>query len=658
MDILLAHALAFLEMTFIFVGFCLLHSQRKSLGPAAFYMMLGLVFFLMQLVYAADLRVEGPDCLWFAWSYKLSSTVFFMPCLAALLLIYVTEGTLAIQRIIIGLLIFFGVFYYLEDLTRLQCVWQMYSLSPGLAPETLEFLLNRCKNGLLAALLAQTADLFLLPIVFTRLRNWSWHYLPAFFGTLMAAQLTDALVYALVESRAQSYWLMEFNNEFVVRSLAALWFSFLLMIYLYKIEHQRPQNEKKPLEIIFAFLGSYGRSLALEKNLLEWEGRYKQLVEHANALVALVDSSGRLMECNPATARMLKRREPRELSGLDFFALVQEEKECRAFFANAWEGKQLDQQLVVTMVATDKSKVNIALTVSPMEFRGLPVLVLFGRDITGEMHLAEERALLQEQLAHSQRLESLGKLAGGVAHDFNNYVHAILGHLDVINMIYAVDDPKIKQHLGKIETVAEQAARLTGQLLGFARKGKYQEVTLDLQKLLEKSVELFVLSTKRPIRLLQNYTRKDCLIRGDQLQLQQVILNLLINAKDAMPLEESFEPVIEITLGVASECPVKPKPVALPPEGFDPANFYFIMIRDNGLGMDRTTLHRIFEPFFTTKPVGQGTGMGLSMVYGTITHHHGTVQVLSRVGKGSTFLIYLPRVAVSPAEEVGTIAEA
>ncbi|WP_254872357.1 ATP-binding protein [Victivallis sp. Marseille-Q1083] len=637
--------LALLEMTFIFVGFCLLHSQRKVLGSAAFYMTFGLMFLMMQLVYAADLQVQGPNVLWFGLSFRLSSTVFFMPCLAALLLLYVTEGTLAIQRFIIGLLVLFGIFFYLGDLTRLQCAWQEFSISQGIAANTFEFLLERSRQGLLATLVAQIIDLFLLPIVYTRLRNSNRNLFCCLFGALMVAQLADSLVYMLLTFRTQPLWPVELNNTFVIRTVTAFWFGILLTVYIHKFEQGNENKEHNPLEIVFAFFGGYGRSKMLEKNLLEWEGRYKMVVENATEMVILIDNLGMIIECNPATAKMLKMKSPLDLANRDFFELMYDvdENMRRVMLNTPPTADGRGARYKVRMAGTQNLDLLIDLTISPINVHGVLMLIVFGRDITEETHLAEEREMLREQLAHSQRLESLGKLAGGVAHDFNNYVHAILGHIDVINMIYAVDNPKIKQHLDKIEMVAEQASRLTGQLLGFARKGKYQEAELELRQLLLKSVELFRLSCKRHMKLIEAYGDRECWICGDQLQLQQVIVNLLINARDAMRKEEGYLPVVEISLGEASQCPVKPHPMELPPEGFEPADFYYIMIRDNGRGMNRATMQRIFEPFFTTKPVGEGTGMGLAMVYGTINHHHGAMQVLSRVGKGTTFIIFLPK---------------
>ena len=155
-----------------------------------------------------------------------------------------------------------------------------------------------------------------------------------------------------------------------------------------------------------------------------------------------------------------------------------------------------------------------------MRIRGQLLLVLIGRDVTEESKLAEEKARLAEQLVHSQRIEALGMLAGGIAHDFNNYIHAILGHIDVINYLHQPDDPEVLNHLEKISTIAEQAGHLTSQLLGFARKGKYQVTDLDLRQLLENSLGLLGPRKQRDLSVSVDVPDDLKPVRADSLQLR------------------------------------------------------------------------------------------------------------------------------------------
>jgi signal transduction histidine kinase len=275
---------------------------------------------------------------------------------------------------------------------------------------------------------------------------------------------------------------------------------------------------------------------------------------------------------------------------------------------------------------------------SALNFENEIMLLLLARDVTEETRLAKEKTKLAEQLAHSQRLEAVGKLAGGIAHDFNNYIHAILGHLDLVRMMFESEDDTVNKHLDKIGEISEQAGELTSKLLGFARKGKYQETMVDLNNLVQKSVDLFMPKSKKNLELEVKLAPEKMIVRGDSIQLQQVLLNLMLNAMDAMK-DIKHPSHLELTVGKAVDCKIKLMP---PSPDVDTGAVYYISVKDNGYGIDGDTMKHIFDPFFTTKPVGEGTGMGLAMVYGTVTNHHGWVQVQSKVDRGTEFFLFFP----------------
>jgi signal transduction histidine kinase len=283
----------------------------------------------------------------------------------------------------------------------------------------------------------------------------------------------------------------------------------------------------------------------------------------------------------------------------------------------------------------------VEVAVSAIEREDVQIMIILGRNITEEVTLGREKELLSEQLAHSQRLEAVGRLAGGVAHDFNNYIHAIIGHLDVIRYIYKSEDEKINRRLDKICDISEQAGHLTGQLLGFARKGKFNVKEIDLRKLLQDSIDLFLPKSHRNLDFEYQVKDRPMLILGDSVQLQQAMLNLMLNAMDAMEQKGSTEMLMKVVADDATNSPLE----LLPPDGkkVDPSHFFCIIVQDNGTGMSKKTQQRIFEPFFTTKPYGKGTGMGLAMVYGTITNHGGWVQLESSENKGTAFYLFLPK---------------
>lgn len=251
------------------------------------------------------------------------------------------------------------------------------------------------------------------------------------------------------------------------------------------------------------------------------------------------------------------------------------------------------------------------------------------RDIT-------EESRLQEQLLQSQKMEAIGTLAGGIAHDFNNLLMGMQANVSLLRLDAATDGPA-REKLRRIENQIQSGAALTRQLLGYARKGKYVTTTVDMHHLIQEALEV-VQRTNKHITVRHTQNPAPALLEADRGQMELVLLNLFVNAVDAMPR--------------GGELQVATRPV---PHGetadrwpdLAPGNYIEITVRDTGQGMDPETMARIFEPFFTTKEIGRGTGLGLASVYGVIKNHQGHIQVDSKVGEGSTFTLLLP---ASPAK--------
>jgi PAS domain S-box-containing protein len=258
-------------------------------------------------------------------------------------------------------------------------------------------------------------------------------------------------------------------------------------------------------------------------------------------------------------------------------------------------------------------------------------------------HDVSERAQLEHQLRHAQKMEAVGQLAGGVAHDFNNLLTAIMGYSEIALELLG-NDREVASAVKEIEKAGVRAATLTRQLLAFSRKQLLSPAVLDpnavigdvealLRRLIGEHIDLRI---ERDIAVGA--------VKADPNQLEQVLLNLAVNARDAMPgggvlsIETRAADVDE---GYARTHPDLP-----------PGHYVVISVRDSGIGMDETTIGRIFEPFFTTKSAGDGTGLGLAVVYGIVRQSGGHVIVRSEPGKGSTFDIYLPRVNEAPASSV------
>ncbi len=279
-------------------------------------------------------------------------------------------------------------------------------------------------------------------------------------------------------------------------------------------------------------------------------------------------------------------------------------------------------------------------------------LLVSGRPLTGThgqklgamiaMHDVTERKRLQEQVALSERLEAIGVLAGGLAHDFNNVLGVVLGYAEMLEKELPESSPSVR-HAAGIKRGAEAAAALTRQLLAFSRKQLMQAKVIDLNQLVAHFAKMLQPVIKEKVSLEIALAADLGRVKVDPLQVEQVLMNLAINARDAMP---NGGRLLIKTLNVdASDINLPSQPIV--------GNFVMISVSDTGSGMEEAVSSRIFEPFFTTKNLGQGTGLGLSIIYGIVKQSGGYITVESKVGKGSTFSIYFPRV-LEPIEPAYT----
>ena len=623
--------LLFLEATFIFIALTLLLQQRGAIGRVAFIMCYAVLQFFTYFIAAADLNgviVEGA-------SFSVAATVFFVPLLASFLMVYISSGTLSAQRMIIGIVAVFGLYFYVGEVSCLQCSWLGFSFSSGISGIALETLLRSGRDSLYATLLRHLAEYIFATICYAQFGKFRWRRGPRAVCALFGAHFLGAGLHWLL-ARLFGHPIPFFTCEFAVRLLLEAWIGTLMWLYFAKLEaelHAPPENS--PFDLIFAFLGGFGRSQKLEAALRDWTNRYQLILTNAMEPVMMIDGRGCVVDANPAAGKLFCRP-PQELQDIPFADLIRITEPAESVPLPPAAPCRISGE---TVTGTEEEPRLIAASLSPIRLGEETMTVMVARDITEELRLARERRELAEQLAHAQRLESLGMLAGGVAHDFNNYIHAMLGHIDVINFLHTPDDPEVVSHLEKITSIAEQAGRLTSQLLGFARKGKYTVTEVHLPELIGECLELLGTRKLGEIEVVRDFAAlPDAKTRADRVQMQQVIINLIINAADALAGREN--PRLRLRLLPAAETGVELTP---PPElKADPADCLCFECGDNGCGMDEETMKHLFEPFFTTKPVGAGTGMGLAMVYGTVTHHHGWLQVESAPGKGTTFRVFLP----------------
>jgi PAS domain S-box-containing protein len=364
-------------------------------------------------------------------------------------------------------------------------------------------------------------------------------------------------------------------------------------------------------------------SLALENARLyaalqQSESVHRGIVEASTDMICVVDLEGRIEMISPSSQAVLGRP-PHELVGDSFGGLVHPD-DLEAAWSNFQQSITAPTSMTVRAVHTDGSVVSLEATTSPLPGPdGAPARILATvRDVT-------ERRLLEEQLRQSQKMESIGRLAGGVAHDFNNILTAIRGYAELL-LIDLADDAPARESAAEIARAAGRAAALTGQLLAFSRKQVLRPQRLDLNEIVSGMSSMLARMLGEDVVLTTALESELRPTLADPTQVEQVLLNLAVNARDAMPKGG------RLRLRTANV-------------DLDSGPHVALVVADTGTGMDEETAARIFEPFFTTKDVGAGTGLGLATVDGIVAQSGGAIDVTSEPGVGTTFTICLPAVS-------------
>ena len=284
----------------------------------------------------------------------------------------------------------------------------------------------------------------------------------------------------------------------------------------------------------------------------------------------------------------------------------------------------------------------VEVDLTKFRFDGSYIILGFARNITEQIKAEEENAKLGAQVQHAQRIESLGTLAGGIAHDFNNLLMGIQGNISLIMLETDASYPHF-ECFKSIGEYVQSGAELTKQLLGFAREGKYEVKATDLNELIKGHNRTFG-RTQKEVIIRGKYEENIWAVEVDQRQIEQVLLNLYVNAWHAMPSGGNLYVQTEnVTFDESNAMSM--------PYNMKPGRYVKISVTDTGVGMDEPTRQRIFEPFFTTKEMGRGTGLGLASVYGIINNHGGFIVVDSKKGEGTNFSIYLPPSKMKVAKE-------
>lgn len=358
------------------------------------------------------------------------------------------------------------------------------------------------------------------------------------------------------------------------------------------------------------------------------EKRYHMVWDISADGMYMTDKQGILVQVNNAFCQMVAKKKE-ELVGQYYTIIHSESQQAKLLdnYRKDFQTKDILRKNVQDWVLWNGRKACFELSNSFFEQTGGPTYVLsLIRDVTESRHL-------EEQLRTAQKMEAVGRLAGGVAHDFNNILTVIQGYLGLIKQDERIPHDLIET-IEEVEKSAQRATDLTRQLLAFSRRQPLVIQSIDLSELVRNMLRLLERLLGEDIAISFQQHPVQNRIHADSGMMEQVLMNLTVNARDAMPNGGTlFIDVEQVT--------ITPEQAILTDEA-RPGDFIRLSVKDTGCGMDSTTMARLFEPFFTTKDIGKGTGLGLSTVYGIVKQHHGWIEVASQVGKGTTFRVFLP----------------
>lgn len=342
---------------------------------------------------------------------------------------------------------------------------------------------------------------------------------------------------------------------------------------------------------------------------------------------------GNVVYANPAAISIIGQPEEKLLTS-NFLDLFREEERKRVealFQSNGDLPRSTPEDSPVKLNGKE-----VSLNILPIPGEDDSSLIVILNDIT-------ERKRMEAQLLHAQKMEAVGTLAGGIAHDFNNLLMVIQGNTSLMLFDFHHEHPNYER-LKRIEKQVQNGSRLTSQLLGYARKGRYEVEPINLNVLVKEASEAFG-KTRKEITIHRDLAQDLYSIEADQGQIEQILMNLFVNAADAMPRGgDLFLKTANVTHEHLRSRVYQAKI----------GNYVLLAVKDTGIGMDQMTLERIFDPFFTTKELGRGTGLGLASVYGIVKGHGGYIDVESEKGKGATFKVYLPATTKSLQETIQT----
>ena len=396
-----------------------------------------------------------------------------------------------------------------------------------------------------------------------------------------------------------------------------------------------------PYEIHVTFTDITERKQA-EESLKESEKKYRQLVEMAQEGIWAIDNDANTSYANPRMSEILGYT-VEEMLGRSLYSFM-DERGIEIANRNIERRKQgISEEHDFEFIREDGQLIYAKLSTSPItdsEGGYIGALALVS-DVTEQRLMEVEKERLQAQLNQAQKLEAIGTLAGGIAHDFNNILMAVTGFAQVA--INEPDAEERRQDLNHVLLSCERARNLVKQILVFSRQSEYVRKPLEIAVMVKEALKLLRASMPTTIEFRQKIASEQIMVLADPTQIHQIMMNLCTNAAQAM-MEGG---VLEVDLESTEFLPDTP----LPSPDLKPGPYAKLVLSDTGKGISPANVGQIFNPFFTTKPVGEGTGLGLSVVYGIVKGYEGAITVRSDMGRGTTFTVYLPRIEAAMTQD-------
>jgi len=416
-----------------------------------------------------------------------------------------------------------------------------------------------------------------------------------------------------------------------------------------KLRLKRHDGTYRTFEVIAAAVYTKGELLGITnichdvtelerllEQVKESEEKYRAIAESSHAGVLVVDDNYKILYANSVLCEMLRKRRD-GVVGHDFREFLDEEsvKLVVDRYVRRQRGEDVPSRYEFSIVRADGKKRLVELHSTVVkDSKGMVKTISQILDITDQRKIEEEKEKLNAQLIHAQKMEAIGRLAGGMAHDFNNMLNVIIGYAELVKERIGPEDSTYEDII-EILRAGEHASALTEKLLAFARSEVIEPRVVNLNKAIEESIQMLQRLVGEDVDVKFFPEKKIWNVKLDPTQVEHVLANLATNARDAIPGTGTI--TVETANVVLSEDYCKAYP------DLKPGEYVVMEFTDSGVGMDAETQKKIFEPFFTTKEYGKGTGLGLSSVYGIVKQNSGLINVYSEPGKGTTFKVYFPR---------------